>query len=62
MVGIFLLSSILTCLLLHRLYGGLVAVAFGTVSSTWILLSVFGGCEPLFMVLLFASFLAARRE
>jgi hypothetical protein len=62
MVGISLLSSILTCLLLHQLYGGLVAVAFGMVSSTWILLSVFGGCEPLFMALLLASFLAARRE
>lgn len=62
MVGISLVSSIITCILLHRLYGGLVAVAFGMVSSTWILLSVFGGCEPLFMALLFASFLAARRE
>jgi hypothetical protein len=62
MVGISLLSSILTCLLLYQLYGGLVAVAFGMVSSTWILLSVFGGCEPLFMALLLASFLAARRE
>ena len=62
MVGISLLSSTLTCLLLHRLYGGLVAVAFGMLSSTWILHSVFGGCEPLFMALLFASFLAARHE
>jgi hypothetical protein len=62
MLGISLLSSTLTCLLLHRLYGGLVAVAFGLVSSTWILLSVFGGSEPLFVALLFASFLAARRE
>src|SRR5712671_391454 len=49
MVGISLLSSTFTCLLLHRLYGGLVAVVFGMISSTWILLSVFGGCEPLFM-------------
>lgn len=62
MVAISLISSTLTCLLLHRLYGGHVAVAFGMVSSTWILLSVFGGCEPLFMALLFASFLATRRE
>jgi len=62
MVGISLLSSTFTCLLLHRLYGGLVAVVFGMISSTWILLSVFGGCEPLFMALLFASFLVARRE
>jgi len=62
MVGISLLSSTLTCLFLHRLYGGLVAVAFGMASSAWILLSVFGGCEPLFMALLFVSFLSARRE
>jgi hypothetical protein len=62
MLVISLLSSTFTCLLLHRLYGGLVTVVFGMVSPTWILLSVFGGCEPLFMALLFASFLAARRE
>jgi len=55
-------SSLITCLLVHRLYGGLVAVAFGMVSSTWVLLSVFGGCEPLFMALLFGAFLAVRRE
>jgi hypothetical protein len=62
LVVISLTCSVITCLLLHRLYGGLVAVAFGLVSSAWILLSVFGGVEPLFMALLFASFLAARRE
>jgi uncharacterized protein (TIGR03382 family) len=62
LVVISLTSSIVTCLLLHQLYGGFVAVAFGMVSSTWILLSVFGGCEPLFTALLFAAFLAARRE
>jgi hypothetical protein len=62
LVVISLTCSVITCLLVHRLYGGLVAVAFGFVSSAWILLSVFGGVEPLFMALLFASFLAARRE
>jgi hypothetical protein len=62
LVVISLTSSFITILLVHRLYGGLVAVALGMVSSAWILLSVFGGVEPLFMALLFASFLAARRE
>ena len=62
LVVISLTCSFITCLLVHRLYGGLVAVALGLVSSTWILLSVFGGVEPLFMALLFSSFLAARRE
>jgi hypothetical protein len=62
LVIISLTSAIATCLLLHRLYGGLVAVTFGMVSSTWILLSVFGGCESLFLALLFSSFLAARHE
>jgi Dolichyl-phosphate-mannose-protein mannosyltransferase len=57
-----LISALIVCLLVHQLYGGLVAVALGMVSSTWILLSVVGACEPLFMALLFASFLAARRE
>jgi hypothetical protein len=55
-------SSLVTCFLIQKLYGGLVAVAFGMVSSTWILLSVFGGCEPLFMALLFGSFLAVRHK
>ena len=55
-------ASIGACLLLHELYGGRVAIAFGMVSSTWILLAGFGGCEPLFICLIFASFLAARRE
>jgi hypothetical protein len=62
LVVISLTSSVVTCLLLHRLYGGLVALSFGVISSTWILLSVFGGAEPLFLALLFASFLAARIE
>jgi hypothetical protein len=62
LVVISLTSSVITCLLVHRLYGGLVAVAFSVVSSAWILLSVFGGVEPLFVAFLFASFLAARRE
>src|ERR1700693_129369 len=62
LVVISLTSATTTCLLLHRLYGGLVAVSLGMVSSTWILLSVFGGCEPLFLALLFAFFLAARNE
>lgn len=62
LVVISLTSSVATCVLVHRLYGGLVAVAFVVVSSAWILLSVFGGVEPLFMMFLFASFLAARRN
>lgn len=59
---ISVLASIGTCLLLHELYTGRVAIAFGMVSATWILLSAFGGCEPLFLCLVFASFLAARRK
>ena len=62
LIVISISSSLVTCLLVHKLYGGLVAVAFGMVSSTWILLSVFGGCEPLFLALLFGSFLAVRHE
>jgi hypothetical protein len=61
-VVISVLASLALCLLLHRLYGGWVTAVFLLINFEWIQLSVEGGSEPLFMCLLFASFLAARSE
>jgi hypothetical protein len=60
LVIVSVLASVATCVLVHRLYGGWVAAAFIFVNYEWIQLSVEGGSEPLFMCLLYASFLAAR--
>lgn len=45
-----------------RLWGGWVAGVFAVCSRDWMERAVIGGAEPLFLALLFASFLAARRE
>jgi hypothetical protein len=45
-----------------RLWGGWVAGVFAVCSRDWIERTVIGGAEPLFLALLFGSFLAARRE
>jgi hypothetical protein len=60
LVLISMLASPAVCVLVHRLYGGWVAAAFVFVNFQRIQLSVEGGSEPLFMCLLYASFLAAR--
>jgi Gpi18-like mannosyltransferase len=60
LVIVSVLASVATCVLVHRLYGGWVAAAFIFINYEWIILSVEGGSEPLFMCLLYASFLAAR--
>jgi Gpi18-like mannosyltransferase len=59
-VMISMLASLAVCILVHRLYGGRVAAVFIFIDYQWIMLSVEGGSEPLFMGLLYASFLAAR--
>ncbi len=61
LVMISMLGSLAVCVLVHRLYGGWVAAAFlFLINYRWIVASVEGGSEPLFMCLLFASFLATR--
>lgn len=61
LVLISTLASLAVCILVHRLYGGWVAAAtFSFINYLWILISVEGGSEPLFMCLVYASFLAAR--
>jgi hypothetical protein len=63
LVLISVASSLAVYILVHRLYGGWVAAAvFSFINYRWIFISVEGGSEPLFMCLLFASFLVARSE
>lgn len=54
------LCSFTVALLIYRLYGSRVAAVFIFVNYQWIVLSLEGGSEPLFMAFLFASFLAVR--
>jgi hypothetical protein len=46
----------------ERLWGGWVAGIFAVCSRDWMERAVIGGAEPLFLALVFGSFLAARRE
>jgi hypothetical protein len=62
LVLISLLSSLAASALVHRLYGGWVAMVFVLLNHQWIQLSVQGGTEPLFVCLLYAAFLAARSD
>jgi hypothetical protein len=55
-------SSFIAVLLSYRLWGGWIASAFSIVNFDWYQRSYLGGSEPLFVALLFGSFLAIRRE
>jgi hypothetical protein len=59
-VIISFLASVAVCVLVRRLYGGWVAAAFVVVNFEWIQRALGAGSEPLFMCLLYASFLLAR--
>jgi hypothetical protein len=54
-------SSLVSVLLARRLWGGWIAGFFAILNFDWLQRSYLGGAEPLFMALLFASFLAVRR-
>lgn len=56
------ISSLLTVLLAHRLWGGWISSYFAIINFEWLQRSYLGGAEPLFMALLLASFLAIRQE
>lgn len=62
LVLLSVLASVGACILVYRLYGGWVAAVFIFINFEWIQLSVDGGSEPLFMCLVYASFLAARSD
>ena len=55
-------SSLIAVVLAYRLWGGWIATAFSIVNFDWYQRSFLGGSEPLFVALLFGSFLAIRRE
>jgi hypothetical protein len=57
-----LLSSIAGIVLAYRLWGGWIAGFFVVLNFEWMERSLLGGSEPLFVALLFGSFLAVRRE
>src|ERR1035438_651799 len=61
-VLISVLASLAVCILAYRLYGGWVTAAFVLINYEWTRLSVEGGSEPLFMCLLYASFVAVRAD
>jgi hypothetical protein len=61
-----LLISFGTCLssitLAHRLWGGWIAGFFAVLNFDWLQRSLLGGAEPLFLSLLFGTFLAVRNN
>jgi hypothetical protein len=57
-----LLPSLIAALVAYKLWGGWVAGFFAVLSREWMERSLLGGAEPLFLALLFAAFMAARKE
>ena len=55
-------SSLISVAFAYRLWGGWVAGFFAILNFDWMQRSYLGGSEPLFVALLFASFLAVRKE
>jgi hypothetical protein len=55
-------SSLAAAVIAFRLWGGWVAGFFAILNFDWMQRSYLGGSEPLFVALLFASFLAVRKE
>jgi hypothetical protein len=55
-------SSLLALIFAHRLWGGWIALFAMTLNFDWWQRSFLGGSEPLFVALLFASFLMIRKQ
>ena len=62
LIGVSVVASLSAVTMAARLWGGTVAAYFAIINWDWIRRSLLGGSEPLFVALLFGSFLAARRE
>jgi len=62
LIVISIVSSMAAALLMYRLYGKAVVVAFLIFCPEWARLSVMGGSEPLFLCLLLASWVAFRSD
>ena len=59
---ISLTASVVSVILASKLWGPWVAGFFAAINFDWLQRSVLGGSEPLFVALLFGSFLAVRRN
>jgi hypothetical protein len=55
-------SSLAAVILAYRLWGGWISAAFAIINLDWYQRTYLGGSEPLFVALLFGSFLAIRRD
>jgi hypothetical protein len=55
-----ILCSVLSVVICFRIWGGRIAALFAISNFDWMQRSLLGGSEPLFVLLLFASFWAAR--
>jgi hypothetical protein len=55
-------SSLISVGIAYRLWGGWIAGFFAILNFDWMQRSYLGGSEPLFVALLFASFLAIRKD
>lgn len=65
LIVLLIISAISGCvavLLAHRLWGGWIAVYLTAVGWQWVQREAFGGSEPPFMALVFASMLSARND
>jgi hypothetical protein len=56
------ISYFVSSVLAYRLWGGWVAAFFALLNFDWLQRSFLGGSEPLFMALLFGTFLMVRRD
>lgn len=59
---ISIVSSLASASLAYRLWGGWIAGFFATLNFDWMQRAYLGGSEPLFVALLFGSFLAVRNK
>jgi len=62
LVVVSFVSSALASILIFRLYGPIVTVMFLALSPEWVRLSIVGGSEPLFLLLLLGSWLEFRSD
>jgi len=62
LLTVSVVSSWIAVILAYRLWGGWIATAFAILNFDWYQRSYLGGSEPMFVALLFGSFLAIRRE
>lgn len=65
LVVLVIVSTVSGCIavsLIHRLWGGWIAVYLTAVGWQWVQREAFGGSEPLFMAFVLASFLSVRND